>query len=148
MVTQFLGHMLRGEDINLIDGGTQRRSFTYISDGIDALFEIIKNKDNLCDSKIFNLGNPTNDVSIKELAELMFKILKEFPEFSSQEIKSKIVEVSSEKYYGEGYEDMKRRLPSITTARELLGWSPEVGLEEALKKTMSFYIKNGSEQPK
>ena len=44
VVTQFLGHMLRGEDINLVDGGKQRRCFTYIDDGIDMLMKIIKNQ--------------------------------------------------------------------------------------------------------
>ena len=45
VITQFLGHIVRGETIKLVDGGTQKRSFTYVSDGIDALMKIIENKD-------------------------------------------------------------------------------------------------------
>ena len=45
MITQFLGHIVRGEPIKLVDGGAQKRAFTYIDDGIDALMKIIENKD-------------------------------------------------------------------------------------------------------
>ena len=44
-ITQFLGHIVRGEPIQLVDGGAQKRAFTYIDDGIDALMQIIENKD-------------------------------------------------------------------------------------------------------
>ena len=43
VITQFLGHIVRGEPIKLVDGGTQKRAFTYIDDGIDALMKIIDN---------------------------------------------------------------------------------------------------------
>ena len=45
MITQFLGHIVRGEPIKLVDGGSQTRCFTGISDGIDALMKIIENRD-------------------------------------------------------------------------------------------------------
>jgi hypothetical protein len=47
VITQFLGHIVRGEPIKLVDGGAQKRSFTYVSDGIDALMKIIDNKDGI-----------------------------------------------------------------------------------------------------
>lgn len=144
VVTQFLGHMLRGEDIYLVDGGSQRRSFTYINDGIDALLKIIENKNNACDGKIFNLGNPDNDISIRELAELMFKILREFPQFSNKKMKSKIIEIPAKEYYGDGYEDMKRRTPDISKVCNLLDWRPKVALEEALRETIKCYVTNSS----
>ena len=69
MLTQFLHNILYGEPIKLVDGGTQRRSFTYISDGIDALMAILENRGGAADGGIFNIGNPANDLSIRELAE-------------------------------------------------------------------------------
>ena len=45
VLTQFLGHIVRGEPIQLVDGGAQKRSFTYVDDGVDALMRIIENKD-------------------------------------------------------------------------------------------------------
>lgn len=71
VITQFLGHIVRGENIKLVDGGKQRRSFTYVDDGIDALLKIIENKDRIASSKIYNIGNPKNNFSIKELDELL-----------------------------------------------------------------------------
>ncbi len=80
VVTQFLGNILRGESITLVDGGEQRRCFTYVDDGIDCLLKIIRNEGGRCDGKIFNIGNPANDYSIRELAEMMIGIVHEFSE--------------------------------------------------------------------
>jgi nucleoside-diphosphate-sugar epimerase len=77
-VAQFLGNIFRNEPITLIDGGHQRRCFIYVEDGLDCLLKIIKNKGGKCNGKIFNIGNPYNDYSIRELAEMMVKIAGEF----------------------------------------------------------------------
>jgi len=50
------------------------------------------------------------------------------------------VNVSSMDYYGEGYQDILTRVPSIGRAREILGWEPRVNLEEALRLTVDFYL--------
>src|SRR6185436_10850022 len=71
VVTQFLGHIVRGEPIKLVDGGRQHRSFTYVDDGIDALMRIIENKNGIARGKIYNVGNPVNNLSIKDLARTM-----------------------------------------------------------------------------
>src|SRR5436190_22089808 len=55
VLTQFIGNILRGEDINLVGGGSQQRCFTYIDDGINALLQIIENQDNAAKNKIFNV---------------------------------------------------------------------------------------------
>ena len=68
VITQFLGHIVRGEAIKLVDGGTQRRTFTYIDDGIAALMRIIENPRGIATGKIYNIGNPANDFSVRELA--------------------------------------------------------------------------------
>ena len=139
VVTQFLGHLLREEPIRLVNGGRQRRSFTYIDDGIDALMKIIENENGICDGEIFNLGNPNNDLSIRELAERMISILREFPSLQEKADKAKIEEIPAEAYYGKEYDDMQHRVPDITRAKELLKWEPRTGIDEALKKTIQFY---------
>ena len=68
VITQFLGHIVRGEPIKLVDGGTQKRAFTYIDDGIDALLKIIANDGGIASGKIYNIGNPANNYSVRELA--------------------------------------------------------------------------------
>ena len=79
VVTQFLGHLLRQEPINLVDGGRQGRCFTYVDDGLDCLMAILRNKDGACDGRIFNIGNPGNDYSIRELAEMMIEVVSGDP---------------------------------------------------------------------
>ena len=139
VVTQFLGHIARGEDIKLVDGGLQRRSFTDVSDGISALVKIIENKDGIAASKIYNIGNPENDLSIKELASLMLEMSFQYPEYESQARNVNIVEVSSTDYYGKGYQDIKSRVPYIENTCTELDWAPMVGVKIALGKIMDTY---------
>ncbi len=139
VVTQFLGHIARGEPINLVDGGAQRRSFTYIDDGIDALMRIIENQDKVATGKIYNIGNPANDLSVRELAQLMLEIARDFPEYRAGAEKVKLVEVSSQKYYGKGYQDIQTRVPWIENTRSELSWEPQVSLRTALTRVFEAY---------
>ena len=81
VITQFFGHIVRGEDIKLVDGGTQKRAFTYIDDGIDALMKIIENRNGIATGKIYNIGNPRNNYSVRELAQMMIDLALKYPEY-------------------------------------------------------------------
>jgi nucleoside-diphosphate-sugar epimerase len=139
VVTQFLGHLVRGEDIQLVDGGAQRRSFTDIGDGIEALLRIIDNPGGVADGKIYNIGNPANDLSIRELAELMLRLAREVPEYQSSAGRTQVRETDSASYYGQGYQDMQTRVPHIANTCEELDWSPRVSLETSLKGILAYY---------
>lgn len=138
VVTQFIADMLTKKTITLVDGGFQRRSFTDIEDGVRALMAIIDNKQGCASSRIFNIGNPKNDVSIRELAEMMRDIFLEHPKYSNWKID--ICETTSGAHYGQHYQDINRRVPKIEQAREHLGWEPVVDLKTALRKTMSYHL--------
>lgn len=140
VVTQFLGHLLRGEPITLVDGGRQRRCFTHIDDGIDALMRILHNEDGRCDAEIFNIGNPGNDRSIRDLAETMVRILGEFPGFEERARAAHIVERTAESYYGSEYQDIVHRVPSVRNARDVLGWEPRVGFDDAIRRMIAAYV--------
>jgi nucleoside-diphosphate-sugar epimerase len=144
VVTQFLGHLMRGEPVRLVEGGSQRRCITYISDGVDALMRILANERGAADGRILNIGNPDNDCSIAELAELLVEILGEFPGWEQLRRTALIEKVSSQDYYGSGYQDIQSRVPDITRAREVLGWEPRVDLREALRLTVAYYAENGT----
>ena len=139
VVTQFLGHIARGEAIKLVDGGLQRRSFTDVSDGVSALMQIIQNKDGKATGKIYNIGNPSNDLSVRELAELMLEIAREFPEYQPGAAKVKLEEVASEKYYGKGYQDIQTRVPWIDNTKQELQWEPKVAVRDALRGIFQAY---------
>jgi nucleoside-diphosphate-sugar epimerase len=139
VVTQFLGHIVRGENIQLVDGGRQKRAFTYIDDGIDALMSIIANKDGVASKKIFNIGNPRNNVSVRELARMMVDLAREYPEYEKLARKVRLVNTSAERYYGRGYQDMQNRVPKILNTRRELGWQPRVGMRDALRRIFDAY---------
>jgi len=139
VVTQFLGHIVRGEPIQLVDGGKQRRSFTYIDDGIDALMKIIDNHDRIASGKIYNIGNPKNNLSIGELARLMVRTALTYPEYRERARKVRLSVTKSEKYYGKGYQDMQNRVPQIDRTRRDLDWRPRVAMQDAVASIFDAY---------
>ena len=148
VITQFLGHIVRGEPIKLVDGGAQKRSFTYVSDGIDALMKIIDNKDGVASGKIYNIGNPKNNYSIRELAALMLDLAKQYPEYAVSAAKVKTLETTSGEYYGKGYQDTQHRVPKITNTMAELDWAPKVAFEEALRGIFEAYRNDVAEARK
>jgi len=139
VVTQFLGHIVRGETIKLVDGGHQKRTFTYIDDGIDALMKIIDNRDGVASGKIYNIGNPKNNYSILELAKLMMDLAITYPEYQAAAAQVKTVETTSGAYYGGGYQDVQNRVPAIDNTRRELDWRPKVDMHSALRHIFDAY---------
>lgn len=139
VITQFLGHIVRGDPIRLVDGGSQKRSFTYIDDGISALVKIIANVNGIADAKIYNIGNPGNNYSVRALAEMMLAVAKGMPEYSENAARVRLVEVASQAYYGAGYQDVLHRVPDITRTTSDLGWRPVVGMDAALAALFTHY---------
>jgi UDP-4-amino-4-deoxy-L-arabinose formyltransferase/UDP-glucuronic acid dehydrogenase (UDP-4-keto-hexauronic acid decarboxylating) len=139
VVTQFISNLMRGLPIQLVDGGQQRRCFTYVDDGIDCLMKIIENATDRCNGRIFNIGNPNNESTIKDLAYRLREMFIGRPGSTPGDVPD-IVEVSSGAFYGKGYQDIDRRVPSIRKARETLGWTPRVDLGTALKRTLDYYL--------
>ncbi len=135
VVTQFMNQILRGENLVLSDGGKQMRSFTYIDDGIDALFKIVENKNGAAHQEIFNIGNPNNQASVASLAESILSIARSIPAVKTLAEKVKIVSEPAAVVYGTGYQDVPCRVPSIENARQKLGFDPKISLEEGLQKT-------------
>jgi nucleoside-diphosphate-sugar epimerase len=139
VVSQFLGHIVRGEDISLVDGGCQKRAFTYIDDGIDALVKIIANEGGVASGKIYNIGNPVNNHSIRELAEMMLGLVKDYPEYADSAKTVTLQDTTAEAYYGAGYQDVQNRVPKITNTCEDLGWQPKTTMEQALRGIFEAY---------
>jgi len=139
VITQFLGHIVRGESIKLVDGGTQKRAFTYIDDGIDALMKIIENRNGIASSKIYNIGNPANNYSVRELATMMLDLAREYPEYRETAAAVRIVETTAAEYYGAGYQDVQNRVPKIDNTRADLQWAPTVGMDDALRRIFDAY---------
>ena len=140
LFTQFISNVIFEKPLQLVDGGRQGRSFTYIDDGVDALLRIIENKGGRASRQIFNIGNPGNNVSVAQLAKLIIAAFRDFPEYREQAARAKTVVVSSGKYFGKYYQDIQRRVPSVAAIRRQLGWRPKVDLRTAIKLTLDYHL--------
>jgi nucleoside-diphosphate-sugar epimerase len=140
LFTQFISNVIFMKPIQLVDGGKQSRSFTFIDDGVDALLRIIENKDGKASREIFNIGNPRNNVSVAELAKMIIEAFKEYPEYRKNAERAKVVVVPSAKYFGRYYQDIRNRVPAIANIRNKLGWSPKVNLAKAIKLTLDYHL--------
>lgn len=140
-ITQLILNLVEGTPIQLVDGGNQKRCFTDVSDGVECLYRIIENRAGVCDGQIINIGNPDNEVSIRELAEMLVEkferhpLRPEFPPFAG------FREVESMSYYGKGYQDVQCRKPSIRNALRLLNWTPTIGLDRSVEQTLDFFLR-------
>ncbi|RXK34213.1 bifunctional UDP-glucuronic acid oxidase/UDP-4-amino-4-deoxy-L-arabinose formyltransferase [Arsenophonus endosymbiont of Bemisia tabaci Asia II 3] len=145
-ITQLILNLVEGSPIKLVDGGAQKRCFTDIKDGIEALFRIIENKDEKCDGQIINIGNPTNEASIAQLADMLLDsferhpLRKHFPPFAG------LKKIESSRYYGKGYQDVEHRRPSIENARRLLDWEPTVDMKQTIDETLDFFLQAATEE--
>jgi nucleoside-diphosphate-sugar epimerase len=139
--TQFLSNIMYRRPILLVDGGEQKRSFTFIDDAMECLLRIIDNDNGVASRRIFNIGNPGNCASVKELATMMIEVAAEFPQLRERAQTARIENVTSADYYGKYYQDIQLRVPAIEAAREALGWTPSTDLREAVRQTIAYYVK-------
>jgi nucleoside-diphosphate-sugar epimerase len=135
-ITQIMYDVLEKGEVTLVAGGEQRRSFTWIGDGTDALITLLRNAENRADGQIFNIGNPFNNASIRELAETVVDVMKDIPEYAARAERVRFTSVPAERYYRNGYDDMKNRVPSIEKMKTLMHWTPKVGLRDAVRMTV------------
>jgi len=140
-ITQLILNLTEGTPIQLVDGGRQKRCFTDVNDGVECLYRIIENKDDRCNGRIFNIGNPDNEASIEDLANLLITnfekhpLRHKFPPFAG------LRKIDSKSYYGDGYEDVIHRKPSIENAKRVLKWEPRISLEQSVIETLDFFLK-------
>lgn len=145
-ITQLILNLVEGSPIKLVDGGAQKRCFTDIKDGIEALFRIIENKDGKCDGQIINIGNPTNEASIRELAEMLLESFEKHPQRGKFPPFAGFREIESSSYYGQGYQDVEHRKPSVENARRLLDWVPTIDMKDTIEETLDFFLQGAVEE--
>jgi UDP-apiose/xylose synthase len=132
----FMDALLRGEELRLVDGGRQRRSFVSVHEFVDAVRRIVLAPD-ACRGEIVNLGNPRNDVSIREFAETLASV---FATRVGGAKPARFRSVTAEEFYGAGYDDTEERIPDIGKARRLLGWEPRETLRDMLPAIVDDYV--------
>jgi len=118
-VPAFMSQALRNEDVTVFGDGTQTRSFCYVSDLVDGILRLMESDTH----EPVNIGNP-HEVTIEQIARTIISLVGST---------SRIV------YRPLPQDDPKQRQPDITRASTLLGWQPQVGLEEGLAKTVGYF---------
>lgn len=121
VVPNFIAQSLRGEPLTVYGDGTQTRSFQYVSDLIEGIFRLLNTDYN----DPVNIGNP-REMTIREFAEVVNRITGNA---------AGIIYQKDERIKG----DPQTRQPDISRAREVLGWEPQVTLEEGLEKTIAYF---------
>lgn len=140
-ITQLILHLVEGTPIRLVDGGAQKRCFTDVADGIEALARIIENRDERCNGQIINIGNPDNEASIRQLGEELLRQFEAHPLRGNFPPFAGFRAVESQSFYGKGYQDVSHRKPSIDNARRLIDWEPSIELSATIGKTLDFFLR-------
>jgi UDP-glucose 4-epimerase len=115
---------LAGRPLTVHGDGLQTRCFCHVRDVVNALLRLIH--DPRAEGEVFNVGS-TEEVSILELARRVV---------SATGSGSPVRLVPYEEAYGEGYEDMRRRIPDISRVRALTGWEPRMSLDEIISEVI------------
>lgn len=121
VIPSMLKQALANQPITVFGTGEQRRCFTYVGDVVQGLIALAHCPQAV--GEVYNIGN-TQEISINELAHLIKKVA---------ESSSEIIHIPYHEAYGEGFEDMLRRVPAIAKIREEVGFEPTLGIEEILK---------------
>lgn len=140
-ITQLILNLVEGTPIRLFDGGEQKRCFTDIADGIEALARIIDNDNDACNGQIINIGNPDNEASIRQLGEELLRQFEAHPLRANFPPFAGFRDVESKAFYGAGYQDVEHRKPSIANAKRLLNWEPTVEMSETIGNTLDFFLR-------
>jgi len=127
VIPRFVVQALKGEPITVYNDGNMVRCFTYVTDIVDAMINLIHHSEAV--GQIFNIGN-TEAISIKELA------LKIKEKTNSD---SPIVYVPYDEAYEQGFEDMAIRIPDLSKIKTLIGYQPSIDLEGILDRVIEYF---------
>jgi nucleoside-diphosphate-sugar epimerase len=128
VIPNFVKQALLGHPLTVFGDGSQSRCFTYVSDVVEALIKLADHPEAL--GRVINIGNDREEVTILELA----RRIKE-----RTGSKSEIVLVPYSQAYEEGFEDMPRRVPDLYRIRTLIGYEPQVHLDEILDRVIAYF---------
>ena len=129
VVPRFVSAALKNEPLSVYGSGDQIRCFCHVTDAVRGLL-LVMDSDKAV-GEVFNVGN-NQQISIIELAKKVIEITGS---------KSVIEKIAYEKTYPQGFEDMQRRVPDISKIKQVLGWSPEINLDQIIKDIADFNTK-------
>ena len=127
VVPSFVRQALAGQPITVFGDGNQARCFGYVGDVVGAVIKLADTP--AAYGKVFNIGNE-QEVSINELAE---RVIRHTGSSST------IQRIPYTEAYGDGFEDMRRRVPDLTKIRDAIGYRPRVSLDDIIQRVVAFH---------
>ena len=129
VVPRFVSAALKSEPLSVYGSGDQIRCFCHVMDAVKALLLVMDSDKAI--GQVFNVGN-NQQISIMDLAKKIIEITNS---------SSKIETIAYEDAYPDGFEDMQRRVPDISKIKQVLGWTPEINLDQIIKDIAAFNSK-------
>ncbi len=129
VLPRFVSAALKNEPLSVYGSGDQIRCFCHVDDAVRALLLVMDSDITL--GEVFNVGN-NQQITIMELAKKVIELTGS---------SSTIEKIAYEKAYPEGFEDMQRRVPDISKIKKVLGWTPEINLDQIIKDIAAFNSK-------
>jgi UDP-glucose 4-epimerase len=129
VVPRFVSAAIKNEPLSVYGSGDQIRCFCHVDDAVRALLLVMDSEKAI--GEVFNVGN-NHQISIMELARKVIEITGS---------KSTIERIAYEEAYLVGFEDMQRRVPDISKINQVLGWTPEINLDQIIKDIAAFNSK-------
>ena len=129
VVPRFVSAALKNEPLSVYGSGDQIRCFCHVDDAVRALLLVMESDKAI--GEVFNVGN-NQQITIMELAKKVIELTGS---------SSSIEKIAYEKAYPEGFEDMQRRVPDISKIKQVLGWTPEINLDQIIKDIAAFNSK-------
>ncbi len=126
VLPRFVSQALKGEPITVFGDGEQRRCFASVFDVVDGILKLADSERAV--GEIFNIGND-KETSIRELAGRVKELTRSA---------SPIEFVEYDKAYGEGFEDMRRRVPCLEKIGEFIGYKPQTDLDGIINSVIDF----------
>ena len=128
VLPRFVSAALKNEPLQVYGTGEQIRCFCHVEDAVRALLQVMDSDKSI--GEVFNIGN-NQQISILELAKRVIQIT---------DSKSEIIKIPYTEAYPDGFEDMQRRVPDISKIKNVLGWSPQIGLDQTIKDIATFNL--------
>ena len=129
VIPRFVCAALKNSPVSVYGSGEQIRCFCHIDDAVRALLLVMDSEKAI--GEVFNVGN-NQQISILELAKKVIQITGST---------STIEKIAYDKAYPAGFEDMQRRVPDISKIKQVLGWAPEINLDQIIKDIAAFNSK-------
>lgn len=138
VVPRFVQHALRGEPLQVYGDGLQTRCFCDVADAVRAVCGLAETPAAI--GQVVNIGS-TSEVTILALAKRVLELVEATHPGSLAQMRAdeRITFVPYDQAYQTGFEDMRRRIPDVTRIHRLLGWEPELTLDETMKRVIAYH---------